>query len=196
MTVPRASRAWLAVALLLASCDRPAQTTAATDGNAAQLASPAPAPAAPSQPQFPARTGRVVDNAELLTPDEEAELTRRLAMLEARTTDQLVVVTVPSLDGRTDDEYSDSLGNHWGIGQEDKDNGVILLVAPTERRTRIAIGYGLEAIISNQQAQQIIDRDLLPAFRDGRWKDGISSAVDSIIALLIAGENVPRGRRQ
>lgn len=196
MTVPRVYRAWLAAALLLAGCDRAAQPTAATDGNAAQIASPAPAPAASSQPQFPALTGRVVDNADLLRPDDEARLTAKLAELETRTTDQLVVVTVPSLDGRTVDEYSDSLGNHWGIGQAGRDNGVILLVAPTERRTRIAIGYGLEAVISNEQAQQIIDRDLLPAFRDARWKDGISSAVDSIIALLVASENVPRGRRR
>ena len=180
--------------MLLAGCDRPAQTTAATDGNAAQLASPSRA--APTQPQFPALTGRVVDNAELLRPEDEAQLTEKLTALEERTTDQVVVVTVPSLDGRTVDEYSDTLGNHWGIGQEGRDNGVILLVAPTERRTRIAIGYGLEAVISNEQARQIIDRDLLPSFREGRWKDGISSAVDSIIALLVAGENVPRGRRQ
>jgi uncharacterized protein len=187
---------WLAAALLLAGCDRPAQPTAATAGNAAQLASPSPAASASSQPQFPALSGRVVDNADLLRPDDEARLTEKLAALEARTTDQVVVVTVPSLGGRTVDEYSDSLGNHWGIGQEGRDNGVIVLVAPNERRTRIAIGYGLESVISNEQARRILDRDLLPAFREGRWKEGISSAVDSIIALLVAGENVPRGRRR
>lgn len=192
MTAPRALRPWLAAALLLAACEGPGQPAAAIDSNAARLISTSTT--APSPPQFPVLTGRVVDNADLLRPEDEARLTDTLARLESRTTDQLVVVTVLSLEGRSVDDYSNALANRWQVGQAGKDNGVLLLVAPTERQTRIAIGYGLERVLSNDQARQIIQRDMLPAFREERWTDGISSAVDSIAAILIAAEHVPRRR--
>ena len=193
MTARPALRVWLAAALLLAACERGSVPAAATGNEGVGATSAQPAS---GQAQFPALTGRVVDQAELLTPDEEASLTERLAALEDRTTDQLVVATIPSLAGRTVEDYSDSLADRWRIGQAGKDNGVLLLVAPNERRTRIAIGYGLEGIISNARAQQIIDGDLLPAFRERRWKDGISSGVDSIVAILVENEDAPRGRRR
>ena len=189
---PARALPWLAAALLLA-CERAEQPAAAPETNAAPLAAPAAAPTN-SAAEFPALTGRVVDNAELLSPEEEASLTQRLEALEQHTTDQLVVVTVPSLSGQSVEQYSDSLGSQWGVGQAGKANGVLLVVAPNERRTRIAIGFGLERIISNQQAQQIIDRDLLPAFREQKWADGISAAVDSLIALLVEQADAPRGR--
>jgi uncharacterized protein len=192
VTLSLAFRAGLAAVLLLAACDRPTQPTAAADGNAARLASPAPASS--SQRQFPALTGRVVDSAGLLRPEDEARLTETLARLESRTTDQLVVVTVSSLEGRSVEDFSDALANHWQVGQAGRDNGVLLLVAPIERQTRIAIGYGLETVFTNDQAGQIIQRDMLPAFREERWTDGISSAVDSIAGILIAAEHVPRRR--
>ncbi len=188
----RALRPLLAAALLLAGCDGPGQPAAANDANAARLASPTAT--APSPSQFPPLTGRVVDTADLLRPADEARLTETLAELESRTTDQLVVVTVSSLDGRSVEDFSDALANHWQVGQAGKDNGVLLLVAPTERQTRIAIGYGLERVFTNDQARQIIERDMLPAFREQRWTDGLSSAVDSIAAILIANEHVPRRR--
>ena len=194
MTARPALGAWLAATLLLAACDRGGPVPATATGNEGAAATSAQP--ASGQAQFPALTGRVVDHADLLTPEGEAQLTERLAALEDRTTDQFVVATIPSLAGRTVDDYSDSLANHWRIGQAGRDNGVLLLVAPNERRTRIAIGYGLEGIITNARAQQIIDRDLLPAFRERRWQDGISSGVDSIIFILVENENAPRGRRR
>src|SRR5688572_27548014 len=103
----------------------------------------APALAA-TQVAFPELTGRVVDQAGILAPEEETRLSDQLAALEVRTTDQLVVVTVPSLQGLSIDEFSQQLGNHWGIGRADRNNGVLLVVAPKERRVRIAVGYGLE----------------------------------------------------
>ena len=190
MTARPALRAWLAATLLLAACDRGGPVPVAATGNEGAAATPAS-----GQAPLPALTGRVVDQADLLTPEAESQLTERLAALEDRTTDQFVVATIPSLAGRTVEDYSNSLANRWSLGQAGKDNGVLLLVAPNERRIRIAIGYGLEGIISNARAQQIIDRDLLPAFRERRWQDGISSGVDSIIAILIENENAPRGRR-
>src|SRR5690606_32411841 len=92
------------------------------------------AAAALAQPSFPALTGRVVDEAGLLTPAQERELEGRLAALESRTTDQLVVVTVRSLQGYEIEEYGYQLGRAWGIGQSAVDNGVLLIVAPNERQ--------------------------------------------------------------
>ena len=199
MTLSRAFTAWLAAALLLAACERSGAPEAAPEANATAAEAEAAELAAPldlanTTAEFPDLTGRVVDKGSLLSPAEEASLTRRLEALEQRTTDQLVVVTIPSLGGQSVEQYSDALGNRWGVGQAGRDNGVLIVVAPNERRTRIAIGFGLERIVSNAQAQAIIDRDMLPAFRERRWNDGISAAVDSLIALLVEAEDVPRGR--
>ena len=138
---------------------------------------------------------RVVDEADLLSPDEEAGLAAQSEALERRTTDQLVIVTVRSLGGRTIEDYSQDIGNRWGIGQEDRDNGVLLVVAPVERSTRIHVGYGLEPILTNARAQTIVDRDLLPSFRDESWSKGIEAGTRSIVATLIAHESEPRRGR-
>ena len=160
------------------------------------LALAASAPAAPSPPSgLPPLTGRVVDMADVLTPAQEAALTRRLAALERRTSDQLVIVTTPSLGGRTIESYGLMLGNGWHIGQRGKDNGVLLIVAPAERLTRIEVGYGLESILTNARAQVIVDRDLVPQFRAGRWHAGIEAGTQAIVATLIAHEREPRRRR-
>jgi uncharacterized protein len=177
--------------LLLAACGSGA-THAAEGSNTAAGAQ------SPSQRDFvfPALTGRVVDQADLLNAAQEQQLVRTSQALERRTTDQLVIVTVPSLQGRAIEDYSRALGSHWGIGQREKDNGVLLVVAPNERLVRIAVGYGLEPILTNARASEIIDRDLLPAFRESRWNDGISAATQSIVSVLVAHEREPRrGRR-
>lgn len=151
--------------------------------------------AAPASAQtFPPLTGRVVDRADLLTPAEEAYLTERLAALEARTTDQLVIATVRSLEGRTVEAYATALANRWAIGRADKDNGVLLLVAPADGRVRIAVGYGLEQILTNARAQVIVDTDLVPQFARGRWYEGIRAGARAIIGLLVQNERVPRRR--
>ena len=116
-----------------------------------------------------------------------------LEALEQRTTDQVVVVTVPSLGGRSIEDYSNGLAAHWRIGQPGMYNGVLLVVAPNERRTRIAIGSGLIQVLPDARAKQIIDQDLLPPFREQRWVDGISSGVDSIVEVLVENADVPRG---
>ncbi len=194
MATVRAHRFWLAAIALLAACDRADPPVAATENNVAAVAPPASTASPISPGEFPELTGRVVDNAGVLAPEVEASLTEKLAALEQRTSDQLVVVTVGSLDGRSIEEFSNDLARHWRLGQAEQDNGVLLMVAPSDRRTRIAVGYGLEGILSYEQAQQIVDRDLLPAFRAQRWAEGISTAVDSIVAILIAAEATPRGR--
>ncbi|SFT94834.1 TPM domain-containing protein [Halomonas saccharevitans] len=95
------------------------------------------------QLDFPELTGRVVDRADLLDQATESRLSVQLAAHEEATTEQLVVATLPDLQGVTIEEYGYQLGRHWGIGQEEKDNGALLIVAPKERKVRIEVGYGL-----------------------------------------------------
>lgn len=139
---------------------------------------------AQSGPTFPALSGRVVDQAGLLSPAKEAELTERLAALERDTSDQLVVVTVDSLQGREIEEYGYQLGRAWGIGQKDTDNGVLLIVAPNEKKVRIEVGYGLEGIMTDALSALIIHNDILPAFREGGFERGITNGVDAIDTQL------------
>jgi uncharacterized protein len=177
----------LAFGLALAGCGGAPAPSVANQA----AARTAPALAA----DLPALTGRVVDTANLLTPAQEAALTAELAALESRTSDQLVVVTTPSLGSRTISQYGLALGNGWQIGRRGKDNGVLLIVAPTERQVRIEVGYGLEAILTNARAGQIIQEAVIPHFRQSHWRDGIEAGTQAIVATLIAHENEPRQRR-
>jgi uncharacterized protein len=93
---------------------------------------------------FPRLTGRVVDEAGILDSGVRASLTQKLADHEARSTDQVVIATVRSLQGESIENYANLLFRRWGLGQRDKNNGVLLLVAPSERKVRIEVGYGLE----------------------------------------------------
>src|SRR5262249_50243846 len=137
------------------------------------------APAAPAQEiNFPALTGRVVDEAGLLTPSQRADIESKLANLEVKTTDQFVVVTVRSLGGRTIEEYGYRLGRHWGIGQKDKNNGVLLIVAPNERKVRIEVGYGLEGTLPDAIGSVIVQNSILPRFRANDYPGGIARGVD------------------
>lgn len=167
---------------------------AAWSGGAAPVAN---ASQPPGRIEFvrPALTGRVVDNANLLTPEQEARLTGRLAALERRTTDQLIVVTLPSLGGLTIEAVGLDLGNGWRIGQRGKDNGVLLIVAPNERRVRIEVGYGLEAILTDARAAAIIEA-IVPAFHHGRFPEGIEVGTQAIVATLVAHQGEPRRRQR
>ena len=97
-----------------------------------------------AEPTFPALTGRVVDDANLLDPADEQALTADLKALEDKSSDQVVVVTVPSLQGYAIEDYGYQLGRHWGIGTKQLSNGVLLIVAPNERKVRIEVGRGIE----------------------------------------------------
>jgi uncharacterized protein len=135
---------------------------------------------------YPPLSGRVVDAADLLQPAQEAELTQKLEALEAATHRQLVVATVPSLEGRSEVEYGVGLGRSWGIGQRAANNGVILLVAPNERRVRIEVGYGMEGVLTDALSNQIIQGTILPRFRDNDYPGGIAAGTDALIAQLQA----------
>ena len=128
-------------------------------------------------------TGRVVDNADILDAATELSLTQRLAQLEAQTRDQLVVVTVPTLGGQPINKYSLDLANRWGIGRADLDNGVLLLVAPNEHMVRIEVGLGLEGLLTDAKALEII-QGMVPEFRSGDLQKGIVSGEAEIEAVL------------
>lgn len=133
-----------------------------------------------AQPRFPELTGRVVDQADLLSPAQEAELSARLESLERDTSDQLVVVTLENLQGYEIEDYGYQLGRAWRIGQAEGDNGALLIVAPEERRVRIEVGYGLEPILTDALSTLIIQERILPAFRDDDYPRGIAKGVEAI----------------
>lgn len=133
---------------------------------------------------FPALSGRVVDAAGILDSATRAALDAKLAAQETGTSDQLVVATVSSLEGTSVEDYANRLFRHWKIGQAEKDNGVLLLVAPNERKVRIEVGYGLEGVLPDAVASTIISTTILPAFRSGDFVGGISRGVDAILEIL------------
>lgn len=136
---------------------------------------------APASAQtFPALTGRVVDQADLLTPAQEVSLSTQLAGVETKTGHQFVVTTVKSLEDRDVADYTIALGRKWGIGQKGKDDGVILLVAPNERRVHIAVGYGLNPVMTDIHAGRIIRGEITPRFKAGDFPGGIQAGVNAI----------------
>lgn len=139
---------------------------------------------AQSKPTFPALTGRVVDQANLLDPATEQALTDKLAMLETKSSDQLVVVTVNSLQGYEIEDYGYQLGRAWGIGQKQTNNGALLIIAPNEKKVRVEVGYGLEPILTDAFSSSVIQNDILPSFRSGDYQTGVVKGVDAIIGQL------------
>ncbi|MAM86063.1 MAG: methanol dehydrogenase [unclassified Hahellaceae] len=134
--------------------------------------------------EFPKLTGRVVDQAEMLPPPAEARVGQLLQNHEAATAEQLVVVTVPDLQGQAIEEYGYQLGRAWGIGQADSSNGALLIVAKEERKIRIEVGYGLEGRLTDAQSKVIIDQIITPAFKRGRFAEGIENGVTAMIQVL------------
>jgi uncharacterized protein len=133
---------------------------------------------------FPPLTGRVVDEAGILDEATQQTLTDKLAAVEAKSGDQIVVVTLKSLQGTTIADYGYQLGRAWAIGQKDKNNGALLIVVPSERRVSIAVGYGLEGALTDAVTQLIIQNAILPRFRAGDFAGGISRGVDDIIQVV------------
>jgi uncharacterized protein len=138
-----------------------------------------------ADPKFPVLTGRVVDDANIIPEETEGELIAQLEALEAKSSDQLVVVTVPSLQGFEIEEYGYKLGRAWQIGQGERlNNGAILLIAPTERKVRIEVGYGLEGILTDYFTSEIIRDTIVPAFKAGDMPGGIVAGTAAIEQIL------------
>jgi len=135
-------------------------------------------------PTFPPLSGRVVDDAHVLSAQTSADLTAKLADLEAKTGRQLVVVTVPDLQGYAIEDYGYQLGRAWGIGQKGQNNGVLFIVAPKEHKVRIEVGYGLEPIITDALSSVILQEDVLPKFRTGDVEGGVVDGTNALITQL------------
>ncbi|WP_292212052.1 YgcG family protein, partial [Mesorhizobium sp.] len=146
---------------------------------------------------MPALTGRVVDNAGIIDAGTRAALTQKLAAFETKGSDQIVVATIPSLDGEEIEPYANRLFRFWKLGQAKENNGVLLLVAPNDRKMRIEVGYGLEGTLTDLHTKLIIENDMVPAFRAGDFPGGISKAVDDMIMVLEGNpeELEARGKR-
>lgn len=133
---------------------------------------------------FPELTGPVVDAANVIPDDVEARIAQKLVELNKQTGRQLQVATVPDLQGYDIADYGYQLGRHWGIGDKEKNDGAILLIAPTERKVRIEVGYGLEATLTDALSSQIIRRQIVPRFKEGDMPGGIEAGTDALIAQL------------
>jgi uncharacterized protein len=133
---------------------------------------------------FPALTGRVVDDAHILSPVATADLERKLADLEQKSQIQLVVATVPSLDGQEIEPYANALFRVWKLGEAKQNNGALLLIAPKERRMRIEVGYGLEGTLTDAVSSIIIANAIAPRFKAGDYSGGVTRGVDDIITAL------------
>lgn len=120
-----------------------------------------------AEPTFPALSGRVVDAAGILKPDETAALDAQLKAYEEKTSDQVVVATVPNLQGLTIEDYGNRLFRSWAIGQAKTNNGALLLVAPNDRKVRIEVGYGLEGALTDALSKVIITTSIAPRFKTG-----------------------------
>lgn len=143
-----------------------------------------------AQGSLPKPSGRVTDLANVIDPATEAQIDQRLAALEQQTTAEVAVVTVPSLGGTTVEDYAERLFRDWGIGQAKHDNGVLVLVAPTEREIRIEVGYGLEGVLPDGLAGQVIREQFIPRFRDNDYDGGIRDGVARVVEIVERGQTL------
>lgn len=138
--------------------------------------------------EYPNPTGYVVDAAELLSPVVEADLEAKLTNFATETTNEVAVVTVKSLNGLSIEDYSIHLAELWKVGQKVTDNGVIFLTALEDRKVRIEVGKGLEAILTDAKTGKILDDYVVPQFKNNQWSEGITSGVEAL-QTIITGEN-------
>lgn len=146
---------------------------------------PAAALAAISAPK-----GFVNDFANVLSQETQAKLEGMLSAFEKSTTNEVAVVTLPSLDGEPVENVAVSLFKKWGVGKKGKDNGVLFLIAPNERKMRIEVGYGLEGAINDALAGRIMDEVVIPRFSAGDMDSGIAAGTLTIVKVISAKENL------
>lgn len=141
-------------------------------------------------PQKPQPGVYVVDTAGILSPQAEAEMNRLAREVDEKTTAQLAVLTVKSLDGEAPDDYALAVLRSWGIGQKKENNGMLLLVSTEDKRVRIEVGYGLEGIINDAKAGQLLDTYALPYFKAGQMQTGIVKTFTAMAIVTAKGYNV------
>jgi uncharacterized protein len=133
---------------------------------------------------IPPLTGRIVDQANLLSPEQRQRIESKLAQFEQQTGDQVAVLTIDSLDGEAIEDYANKVARAWGLGRKGKDNGVLLLVAKQDRKMRIEAGYGLEPVLTDLQTKVIQDEVIIPYFKKGDFGGGIEAGVDAILSTI------------
>ncbi|MDH3402066.1 MAG: TPM domain-containing protein [Acidobacteriota bacterium] len=141
--------------------------------------------------EVPYLSGRVTDLAEMLSPEAEARLDARLERLEDAAGSQLAVLTIPSLEGESLEDFSLRVAETWGLGRADADDGALLLIARDDRKMRLEVGYGLEAILTDAYSRRILDEILQPHFRAGDFDGGVERAVDAAAALIEGNDILP-----
>jgi uncharacterized protein len=132
----------------------------------------------------PYLTGRVTDNAQILSDETRQSITERLKAHEDKTTNQIAVLTIPTLNGEGIEEYAVAVFNEWKLGQKGKDNGILFVVSPNDRRMRIEVGYGLEGTMPDGVAGSIIRNVITPHFKNNDYNKGIDEGVNAIIRVL------------
>lgn len=132
----------------------------------------------------PALTARVNDYASMISPGAKAGIEAKLKQFEAEESTQIVILTVPSLQGDPIEDFSIRVADSWKIGQKGSDNGVLLIVARDDHKARIEVGYGLEGKLTDLIAGRIVQNEIAPSFKAGRFDEGFSNGVDSIMAAV------------
>jgi uncharacterized protein len=150
-------------------------------------------PAAAAAKDVPYLSGRVVDEAGLLSAAARQKIEGELAALERETGDQVAVLVVASLGGEPLEEYSVKVAQTWKLGQKGKDNGILLFISRDDRKMRIEVGYGLEGKLTDLQSREILDEVIRPRFREGDFDGGVEGGVDAIVKVL-HGEPLPPPR--
>ena len=134
--------------------------------------------------KLPTLSGRVVDDANVLTPEAKAALTAKLKDLEFQSSIQFVVATVPTLQGDEIEPYANALFRKWQLGQKNKNNGLLFLIAPKERKLRFEVGYGLEGVLTDALTKLILRNAVGPKLKANDYPGGITAGVDEAIAVM------------
>jgi uncharacterized protein len=137
---------------------------------------------------IPYLSGRVNDYAQILSPQTCQTLTEKLKAHENRTTNQIAILTIPTLGGESIEDYAVQVFEEWKLGQKDKDNGILIIVVPNDRRMRIEVGYGLEPLLTDGTAGQIIRSIMTPRFKNGDYDSGITQGVLAVMTILEGGQ--------
>jgi len=137
---------------------------------------------------IPYLTGRITDNAQLLSSAVSQSLTESLKAHEDRTGNQIAILTIPTIDGESIEEYAVEVFNAWKLGQKGEDNGILIVIVPDDRRMRIEVGYGLEGTLTDGMAGQIIRTVMTPQFKNGDYDSGIAEGARTVMEVLEGGE--------
>ncbi len=153
-------------------------------------------PASGAEPKLPSPAGPVTDLAGILDAGTQQQLLRLIREVQERTTAEIAILTVPSTEPLTLEEYSVAIFDRWKIGKRGQDNGLLFLVAVRDRRMRITTGYGLEGILPDGKVGEIRDRDIVPYFRAGRYAEGILQGTEALASVILGqGGEGTQGRQ-